>query len=257
LLRLGVLYVYVSVRVGGGREVGCKQWGWQQLLAGEERRIFNSVVGMTKQLSIEHTGENNFKLVCDDHFHNQEQRKLELKDVLQVSLHNYIGKPILTTPQRTCLHFPGSLRMAATADASDHRLGSLGDRNSPLRSLSPSPTAPPWILPSPSQRCAKFHFSMEIHTEPFYMYPSAGQRSWLRTRRLWKGSVRQHGNRSAWSTADQNQNSEYRPSKKQKPDPTVARATKRLASRFYQLKSGHCLTGQYLQWTTRMPDAKC
>jgi len=27
-----------------------------------------------------------------------------------------------------------------------------------------------------------------------------------------------------------------------KPDPTVARANKRLASRFYQLKTGHCLT---------------
>ena len=25
----------------------------------------------------------------------------------------------------------------------------------------------------------------------------------------------------------------------------------------YQLKTGHCLTGQYLQWTTRRPDAKC
>jgi len=36
------------------------------------------------------------------------------------------------------------------------------------------------------------------------------------------------------------------PLKKQKPDPTVARANKRLASRFYQRKSGHCLTGQYL-----------
>ena len=91
-MRLGVLYVYVSVRVGGGREVGCKQWGWWQLLAGEERRIFNSVVGMTKQLSIEHTGENdNFKLVCDDHFHNQEQRKLELKDVLHHSRCNSVA----------------------------------------------------------------------------------------------------------------------------------------------------------------------
>ena len=26
---------------------------------------------------------------------------------------------------------------------------------------------------------------------------------------------------------------------------------------FYQPKTGHCLTGQYLQWTTRRPDAKC
>jgi len=47
------------------------------------------------------------------------------------------------------------------------------------------------------------------------------------------------------------------PYEKQKPDPTVAKANKRLASRFYQLKTGHCLTGQYLAWTTRRPDATC
>jgi len=46
-------------------------------------------------------------------------------------------------------------------------------------------------------------------------------------------------------------NRKYRPSDKQKPDATVAKANKRLASRFYQLKMGHCLTGQYLTWTTR------
>jgi len=32
---------------------------------------------------------------------------------------------------------------------------------------------------------------------------------------------------------------------------------KKLASRFYQLEMGHCLTGQYLLWTARRPDAKC
>jgi len=52
-------------------------------------------------------------------------------------------------------------------------------------------------------------------------------------------------------------NRKYRPCEKQKPDPTVAKANKHLASRFYQLKTGHCLTGQYLAWTTRRPDATC
>jgi len=47
------------------------------------------------------------------------------------------------------------------------------------------------------------------------------------------------------------------PRRKQKPDPTVARANNHLAARFYQLKTGHCLTGQYLAWTTRRPDASC
>ena len=40
-------------------------------------------------------------------------------------------------------------------------------------------------------------------------------------------------------------NRKYRPGEKQKPDPTVAKARKRLAARFYQLKTGHCLTEQY------------
>ena len=52
-------------------------------------------------------------------------------------------------------------------------------------------------------------------------------------------------------------NHKYRPSVKQKPDPAVAKANKRQASRFYQFKTGHCLTGQYLAWTTRHPDATC
>jgi len=37
----------------------------------------------------------------------------------------------------------------------------------------------------------------------------------------------------------------------------VAKGNKRLVSRFYQFKTGHCLTGQYLSWTTRRPDATC
>jgi len=56
---------------------------------------------------------------------------------------------------------------------------------------------------------------------------------------------------------DKTKNRKYRPSEEQKPDPTVARANKRLASRFYQLKMGHCLAGQYLAWTARRPDASC
>jgi len=51
---------------------------------------------------------------------------------------------------------------------------------------------------------------------------------------------------------DKTKNRKYRPSEKQKPDPTMARANKRL---FYQLKTGNCLTGQYLAWTARRPDA--
>jgi len=45
--------------------------------------------------------------------------------------------------------------------------------------------------------------------------------------------------------------------KKGKPDPTPARAEKRTASRFYQLKSGHALTGAYLKGTESRLDDHC
>jgi len=41
---------------------------------------------------------------------------------------------------------------------------------------------------------------------------------------------------------DKTKNRKYRPSEKQKLDPAVARGNKHLDSRFYQLKTGHCLT---------------
>jgi len=45
----------------------------------------------------------------------------------------------------------------------------------------------------------------------------------------------------------------YRLPESQRPDGAVSGSTKRLASRFYQLKTGHCLTGQYLNWTKSRP----
>ena len=45
--------------------------------------------------------------------------------------------------------------------------------------------------------------------------------------------------------------------KKGKPDPTPAGADKRTASRFYQLKSRHALTGVYLKSTDNRPDNHC
>jgi len=42
-----------------------------------------------------------------------------------------------------------------------------------------------------------------------------------------------------------------------KPDTTPARAEKRTASRYYQLKSGHALTGVYLKSTDNRPDDHC
>jgi hypothetical protein len=48
---------------------------------------------------------------------------------------------------------------------------------------------------------------------------------------------------------------EYRLPREERPDKTVAGSSKRLASRFYQLKTG--LTGQCLEWTRNKPTAKC
>jgi ribonuclease HI len=49
----------------------------------------------------------------------------------------------------------------------------------------------------------------------------------------------------------------YKMPRQQRPDKTVAGSSKRHASRFYQLKTGHCLTGQYLNWTKKRPTAQC
>jgi len=49
----------------------------------------------------------------------------------------------------------------------------------------------------------------------------------------------------------------YSMPKSQRPDSTDAGSTKRLTSRFYQLKTGHARTGQYLHWTKVRPTAQC
>jgi len=49
----------------------------------------------------------------------------------------------------------------------------------------------------------------------------------------------------------------YKMPESQKPDGMVAGSTKKLASRVYQLKTGHCRTGQYLHWAKARPTAQC
>jgi len=51
--------------------------------------------------------------------------------------------------------------------------------------------------------------------------------------------------------------SKYRMPKSQRPDGTVAGSSKRLASRYYQLKTGHARTGHYLHWAKFCPTAQC
>jgi len=65
-----------------------------------------------------------------------------------------------------------------------------------------------------------------------------------------------------WKEARQWSKARIKPAKykipeRQLPDRTVAGCSKRSASRFYQLRSGHALTGQYLKWTKSRPSARC
>jgi len=64
------------------------------------------------------------------------------------------------------------------------------------------------------------------------------------------GQVRQ------WA-GGQTSKKKYKMPKSQRPDGTVAGSTKRLATRYYQLKTGHCLTGEYLHWTKSHPTPQC
>jgi hypothetical protein len=49
----------------------------------------------------------------------------------------------------------------------------------------------------------------------------------------------------------------YKMPARQKPDEVVASSFKRHASRFYQLKTGHCLTGQHLHRMKSHPTPQC
>ena len=58
-------------------------------------------------------------------------------------------------------------------------------------------------------------------------------------------------------TAGRTSKKKYRMPTSQRRDGTVAGSAKRLAQRFYQLKTGHCRTGKYLYWTKFWRTAPC
>jgi len=68
--------------------------------------------------------------------------------------------------------------------------------------------------------------------------------------------TKRNGRRRPWCERRQ-LNQGYVLRKKGKPDPTPARAEKRMAARYYQLMSGHALTGVYLKSTDNRPDDHC
>jgi hypothetical protein len=65
----------------------------------------------------------------------------------------------------------------------------------------------------------------------------------------WDGARRWVGSRASAR--------KYKMSREQRPHKTVAGSSKRLATWFYQMKTGHCPTGPYLQWTRNLPTAQC
>src|SRR5258705_4912475 len=74
--------------------------------------------------------------------------------------------------------------------------------------------------------------------------------------------LRREASEKKWTEARQCSKNRIKPAKykipdQQRPDATVAGSSKRSASRFYQLRSGHALTGQYLKRTKNRPSAKC
>jgi len=49
----------------------------------------------------------------------------------------------------------------------------------------------------------------------------------------------------------------YRMPRNQRSNGIVAGCPKRLTRRYHQLRTGHCITGQYLQWTRNCDTAEC
>jgi len=62
--------------------------------------------------------------------------------------------------------------------------------------------------------------------------------------------------RSGIRLGDRREAKSLRLGAEQQPDRTVAGSSKRLASGIYQLKTGQCLTGQYLNWTRSWASAQ-
>jgi len=62
----------------------------------------------------------------------------------------------------------------------------------------------------------------------------------------------------AWSWANERVNEKkHKMPKSQQQNGLVARRSKMLAGRFHQLRTGHCPTGQCLEWTKNSHTAEC
>ena len=57
----------------------------------------------------------------------------------------------------------------------------------------------------------------------------------------------------SWIESRLSKHHAYRPRKRMRPDPTPAKASKAVASRYYQLRTGHALIGPYLKKIGKRP----
>jgi hypothetical protein len=72
----------------------------------------------------------------------------------------------------------------------------------------------------------------------------------------WQISEKKWAEARQWARGGATSKKHMMPREK-RPDKTVAESSKTHTSRFYQLKTGHCLSGQYLNWTKSGPTAQC
>jgi len=56
---------------------------------------------------------------------------------------------------------------------------------------------------------------------------------------------------------DRSYTSNDKTKKKKKKNKTVAGSNKRVTARIYEIKTGYCLTGQYLEWTENRTSVQC
>jgi ribonuclease HI len=83
----------------------------------------------------------------------------------------------------------------------------------------------------------------ERYTSLPYLHRKTKEKKWSDTKSWLKKSINNRPN--------------YIPPTQQKPDPTAMATSKRLASRYYQLKMGHAITGEYLKRINSTNNHRC
>ena len=92
-----------------------------------------------------------------------------------------------------------------------------------------------------------YDYDSEVRAVP--LPRSLANLKWMISEQEWMGAHLWAGGRCS--------KMKYKMPKSHRPDGTVSGSTKRIASRFYQMKTRHCLTGRYLNWTKNRATPRC